>query len=76
MKLPVVSGRTVGKVLESVGYEFAGQAGSHRHYRHLSPPHVKITVPDHHELKRSTLKSILRAAGLSNEQFDVRWREL
>lgn len=38
MKLPVVSGYEVGKVPRKIGYEFAGQEGSHLHYRKIYPP--------------------------------------
>jgi len=72
LKLPVVSGREVGKVLEGLGYVFVGQEGSHLHYRSPKPPHIKITVPNHKTLKRGTLKSILRAVGLSNQEFGHR----
>ncbi len=69
MKLPVVSGDEVGKALKKRGFAFVDQDGSHMHYRRVSPPHVKITVPRHKELKRSTLRSILRAADLTVEDF-------
>lgn len=69
MKLPVVSGEQTGKVLRKLGYEFVGQEGSHLHYRKINPPHIKITVPKHKELKRSTLRSILRSADLSVKEF-------
>lgn len=32
-------------------------------------PHSQVTIPDHHELDRGTLRSILRHAGLSAEEF-------
>lgn len=69
MKLPVVSGDEAGKVLKKSGFEFADQDGSHMHFRRRNPPHIKITVPRHKELKRSTLRSILRAANLTVEEF-------
>lgn len=69
MKLPVVSGDEVGKVLKKIGFEFAEQEGSHMHFRKIAPPHIKITVPKHKELKRSTLRSILRSANLTVENF-------
>lgn len=68
-KLPVVSGYEVGKVLKRIGYEFVDQEGSHLHYRKIYPPHIKITIPNHKELKRATLRSILRAADISVEKF-------
>lgn len=69
MKLPVVSGDKVGKILNKIGYEFVGQEGSHLHFRKIKPPHIKITVPRHKELKRSTLRSILCSADLTVKEF-------
>lgn len=69
MKLPVVSGYEVGKVLKRIGYEFVGQEGSHLHYRKTYPPYIKITVPNHKELKRATLRSILRSVDISVEKL-------
>ena len=68
-KLPVVSGREVVKALESIGYDFDHQRGSHIILRHSQPPHRRITVPDHREVAKGTLRSIIRQAGLSVDEF-------
>lgn len=63
--LPSVSGRECRKALAKVGFEFRRQQGSHLILRRLHP----YTVMDHRDLGRGLLKSILREAGLSVEEF-------
>ena len=69
-RLPVVSGRRAMRVFERVGFEFQpGRGkGSHLFLLRRAPPAV-LTIPDHRELDRGTLKGLIRAAGLTNEQF-------
>jgi len=68
-ELPVVSGRQVVKALRKIGYEFDHQRASHIVLRQPDPPHRRLTVPDHHELARGTLRAIIRQAGLTVDQF-------
>lgn len=68
-KLPVVSGGRVVKALAKLGYELDHQTGSHMILRHREPPHRRLTVPNHRTLKKGTLRSILREAALSVEEF-------
>ncbi len=68
--LPVVSGREVVKALAKIGYAFDRQRGSHIIIRQQSPPHRRLTVPDHNELAKGTLRAILRQAGLTVEEFE------
>jgi predicted RNA binding protein YcfA (HicA-like mRNA interferase family) len=37
--------------------------------RHHDPPHRHLVVPDHSEIAKGTLRSIIRQAGLTVEQF-------
>jgi predicted RNA binding protein YcfA (HicA-like mRNA interferase family) len=64
--LPVVSGQQTIKALSSLGFEQVSQRGSHVKLR--SEDRTAI-VPLHKELARGTLRSILRQAGLTNEEF-------
>ena len=68
-QLPVVSGRQVVKALRNIGYEFDHQRGSHIVLRHTDPPHRRLTVPDHDEVAKGTLRAIVREAGLTVDQF-------
>lgn len=67
--LPRVSGREVVSALGKVGYQFDHQRGSHIAVRHTAPPHRRLTVPDHDEVAKGTLRAIIRQAGLSVEAF-------
>lgn len=69
VRLPVVSGRDVVRALERLGYVQDRQKGSHIVLRHTHPPFRRITVPDHKEVAKGTLRAVLRAAGLTTEEF-------
>jgi len=68
-KLPVVSGREVVKALSRIGYEVDHQTGSHIILRLSSPPYRRLTVPNHKELAKGTLRGIIEDAGLTVEEF-------
>jgi predicted RNA binding protein YcfA (HicA-like mRNA interferase family) len=62
--LPV---RKVIRALESAGFSHVRTKGSHAVYR---DPHGRIAiVPQHGTVKRGTLASILRQAGLTPDEF-------
>ena len=69
MKLPVVSGRDLVRALEKFGYEVDRQRGSHIVMRHSNPPFRRVTVPDHKEVAKGTLRAILRQTGISIEDL-------
>lgn len=43
------------------------QKGSHIHLRH--PNKMPLTIPNHKEIAKGTLRTILTDAGLSTEEF-------
>ncbi len=66
--LPALSGRKVVKVLEAFGWEVARQRGSHIIL--VKDNHnATLSVPDHKEVAKGTLRSLVRAAGLTVEEF-------
>lgn len=67
--LPVVSGREVVKALEKIGYVFDRQRCSHMILRQQNPPHRRLTVPDHKEVAKGTLRAIIQQAGVTVEEF-------
>ena len=67
--LPVVSGREVVNALGKIGYALDRQRGSHMILRQQTPPHRRLTVPDHKEVAKGTLRAIIRQAGLTVEEF-------
>jgi predicted RNA binding protein YcfA (HicA-like mRNA interferase family) len=66
--LPVISGRQCAAALAKAGFVFTRQRGSHMILQCADPP-TTISVPDHAELDRGTLRAIIRQAGLTVEQF-------
>lgn len=68
--LPVVSGRDVVKALGKIGYVLDRQRGSHMILRQQTPPHRRLTVPDHQEVAKGTLRAIIRQSGLTVEEFN------
>lgn len=65
---PVMSGREVVRVFESLGWEVARQTGSHIIMVKNEEP-VTLSVPDHRELAKGTLRSLIRTAGLTVDEF-------
>ena len=66
--LPVLSGREVVKVFESFGWEVARQSGSHI-IMTKEGELVTLSVPDHREVAKGTLRSLIRASNLTVDQF-------
>jgi predicted RNA binding protein YcfA (HicA-like mRNA interferase family) len=66
-RLPVCSGQDAVRVFQKLGYEIDHQTGSHLILRH--PNLRRLTVPNHRELAKGTLRSIIREAGISKERF-------
>ena len=70
MKAPVVSGKEMIKYLSKCGFEIVGRKGSHvRLKKVIEPRNLIVIVPDHKELAQGTLRSILRQAGITFEEF-------
>lgn len=68
-KLPCISGKELVRALQRLGYEVDHQTGSHIILRHTEPPHKRLTVPNHQEIAKGTLRAILRQAGITLERF-------
>jgi len=66
-RLPVCSGTDVVKAFRQLGYELDHQTGSHMILRHSSGR--RLTIPNHRELAKGTLRALIREAGLTKEQF-------
>lgn len=67
-RLPRISGRDCVKALAGIGFYVRRQRGSHIILRR-DGPFAQLVVPDHKELDRGTLRSIIRQAGLGVEEF-------
>ena len=68
--LPVISGRKAVKAFADFGFEVLPHRGKGDHIILAKQGHPAIlTVPDHKELKRGTLRSLIRDAGLTVDEF-------
>jgi predicted RNA binding protein YcfA (HicA-like mRNA interferase family) len=68
MNLPVVSGDEVVAALARAGFARISQKGSHVKLRNADGR--TVIVPMHRELAVGTLRSIVRQAGLTVEEFN------
>lgn len=67
-RLPVVSGAEAVKAFQSAGWRVDRQRGSH--VVMLKSGHVaSLSIPQHKELAPGTLRSLIRIAGLTVEEF-------
>ena len=70
MRPPSLSYREVVRGLQRDGWVIVRQRGSHiRMQKHAGERTLKLTVPAHRAIKRSTLGEILRQAELELERF-------
>ena len=66
--LPRLSGRDVVKAFFRDGWEMARQRGSHMIL--VKAGHMAtLSVPDHREVAKGTLRSLIRSGGLTIEEF-------
>ncbi|MDI6759327.1 MAG: type II toxin-antitoxin system HicA family toxin [Candidatus Brocadiaceae bacterium] len=60
----------VVKALQRAGFVIVRQRGSHiRLQRRIRGELIKITVPAHKPIKKSTLSKIIKVSGLTLEEF-------
>jgi len=67
-QLPVMSGREVVRVFEKHGWEIARQRGSHI-VMVKAGENVTLSIPDHKEVAKGTLRSLIRSAGMTVQDF-------
>jgi predicted RNA binding protein YcfA (HicA-like mRNA interferase family) len=66
--LPILSGRDVVKAFAQDGWQMVRQRGSHMIL--VKAGHMAtLSVPDHREIARGTLRSLIRSSGLTVEEF-------
>jgi predicted RNA binding protein YcfA (HicA-like mRNA interferase family) len=66
--LPVLSGREAVKVFRSFGWEVSRQSSSHI-IMTKEGELVTLSIPDHKEVAKGTLRSLIRAANLTVDEF-------
>ena len=68
-KLPIISGKELVKIFAGLGYEVDHQTGSHIILRNKEHPYRRLTIPNHNEIAKGTLRAIIREAGLTRNGF-------
>ena len=67
-RLPVISGAEAVKAFERAGWRKDRQRGSH--VVMLKSGHIaSLSIPQHRELAPGTLRSLIRAAGMTVDEF-------
>ena len=66
--LPVLSGIEIVRICESFGWEMVRQVGSHM-IMVKEGEIVTLSVPNHREVAKGTLRSLIRNAGLTVDEF-------
>ncbi len=67
-KLGNVSGKEAARAFAKAGWQTIGQVGSHLVMSKLGE-RANLSVPQHKELSVGTLRALIRAAGLSVDEF-------
>jgi len=72
MRLPVLSGEELVKLLRKVGYEVVRQKGSHLRLKNAhDSSRNPLTVPLHDEIRPGLLRKILRDANLTMDELQA-----
>ena len=66
--LPKLSGREVTKVFEKFGWQMVRQRGSHM-IMVKDEQIATLSIPDHDEVAKGTLRGLIRSAGLTVAEF-------
>ena len=71
VRLKILSGKEVCSILSEHGFVEIRRKGSHVLMQKKIPDStITIPVPDHKELKKGTLQSIIRQSGLTRKEFE------
>jgi predicted RNA binding protein YcfA (HicA-like mRNA interferase family) len=69
-KIPVLKGIEVLRILLKAGFYVHHQSGSHVRLFHTVRTELRVTIPIHNkDLPEKTLKSILKQADISENEF-------
>ena len=69
-KLPVISGIKIVKALSKIGFEHIRTSGSHMILtKKNNSKKITIPIPNHKELAKGTLKSIMKQAEINLEEL-------
>jgi predicted RNA binding protein YcfA (HicA-like mRNA interferase family) len=66
--IPVLSGRKAVRAFQKLGWQAVRQRGSHI-IMVKEGEIVTLSIPDHKEIAKGTLRSLIRAAGITVDEF-------
>jgi predicted RNA binding protein YcfA (HicA-like mRNA interferase family) len=66
--LPAISGQEAVRIFESFGWSVARQRGSHI-IMTKSGEIATLSIPNHKEIAKGTLRSLIRSANLTIDEF-------
>lgn len=67
-RLPIISGREAVGAFEQAGWKVSRREGSHIILTKAGMA-ATLSIPDHRELRRGTLRSLVRSAGMTIDEF-------
>mgnify|MGYP002347583533 CR=1 FL=1 len=68
--MPFVSRCEAVRAFERAVYTVDHQTGSHVILRQMTEPHRRLSIPNHPELGKGLLRSLVREAGLTMDSAD------
>jgi predicted RNA binding protein YcfA (HicA-like mRNA interferase family) len=66
--LPVLSGRKAVRAFEKLGWQIVRRRGSHI-IMVKDGEMTTLSIPDHKEVAKGTLRSLIRSAGITVDEF-------
>ena len=71
-KIRILSGTELCKILEKFGFKEIRRRGSHIVMQKIvENKTITVPAPNHKELKKGTLMSIIRQSGISKKEFET-----
>jgi len=71
-KYPVLKPNEIISALNQFGFKVISQKGSHIKLRKEGSPVKTVIVPNHYEVAKGTLQSILEQAGITLDEFTTK----
>ena len=68
---PWYRGELQSRLLPKLGMKSIVGGVAHIILRRKDPPHRRLVIPDHQEIARGTLRSLIREAGLTPDEFSA-----
>ncbi len=70
VKLVLISGKKMCKILEKLGFEAIQARGSHVRFKHADGRRTVVPIHGNEDLGRGLLRTILSQIKVSKEEFD------